>query len=135
FELVADSLMDADGKPLFADRQNILQVVDIDCNGRLDMFIGRVEGTIDHYEATAERDALGMPRFRLLDQNWMDILIIGGQPGGPPLPDTRPTMHGANTMAFTDIDNDGDLDLLWGDFFEPGLLLFENTGSCQYPSL
>ncbi|MBT8399174.1 MAG: VCBS repeat-containing protein [Rhodothermia bacterium] len=41
------------------------------------------------------------------------------------------TMHGANTLAFVDIDADGDQDILWGDYFEPGLLLIENTGSCR----
>jgi uncharacterized protein (DUF2141 family) len=38
-------------------------------------------------------------------------------------------------MALEDIDGDGDLDLFWGDFFEPGLLFIENTGSCTTPSL
>src|SRR5205823_9327352 len=35
FELAVDSLRDADGTPIFADPQNILNVVDIDNNGRL----------------------------------------------------------------------------------------------------
>src|SRR5690606_10643895 len=39
--LAADSLRDADGRAIFADRQNILNLADIDCNGRLDLFIGR----------------------------------------------------------------------------------------------
>jgi uncharacterized protein (DUF2141 family) len=46
-----------------------------------------------------------------------------------------PSMHGANTMALADHDGDADLDLLWGDFFEPGLLLIPNTGTCPAPSL
>jgi hypothetical protein len=38
-------------------------------------------------------------------------------------------------MAFGDVDGDGDPDLLWGDFFEPGLLLIANQGSCAQPDL
>jgi hypothetical protein len=38
-------------------------------------------------------------------------------------------------MAFGDVDGDGDPDLYWGDFFEPGLLLIENVGSCARPDL
>jgi hypothetical protein len=59
---------------------------------------------------------------------------LWASPGGPH-PPLRPTLHGANTMALEDIDGDGDLDLFWGDFFEPGLLFIENTGSCTTPSL
>ncbi len=38
-------------------------------------------------------------------------------------------------MAFGDIDGDGDLDLFWGDYFESGLLLIRNEGSCRAPWL
>jgi hypothetical protein len=118
----SDSVRDVEGRAIFADRQNIPQFVDLDCNGRLDLLIGRVQGTILRYEAEA-RD--GTPVFRLLTERFMDLEIITGQG----------SRHGANTMAFADVDGDGDLDLVWGDFFEPGLLLFENTGSCAEPLL
>ncbi len=130
FEVVADSLRDFDGVPIFADRQNILNLVDIDCNGLLDLFIGKVEGVIDRYEMV-DRDAAGMPRFALVTHRWEGIEILGGVPGAM-MP--RPSLHGANTMSFGDVDGDGDPDLLWGDFFEPGLLLIRNNGtSCSDP--
>jgi hypothetical protein len=131
FTVWADSLRDVDGKAIFADRQNILNVVDIDCNGRLDLFIGKVEGVIDRYEA-ADPGPDGVPRFALVTRRWEGIEIVGGDPTMGP----RPSRHGANTMAFGDIDGDGDADLLWGDFFERGLLLIRNDGvSCAEPSL
>jgi uncharacterized protein (DUF2141 family) len=37
-------------------------------------------------------------------------------------------------MALADHDGDDDLDLFWGDFFEPGLLLISNNGTCPAPS-
>lgn len=128
FELATDSLRTAEGAAIFADRQNILNLVDIDCNGRLDLFIGKVEGTIDRYEATGSARGQ-VPQFVLVTHRWEGIEIIGGVPGAG-----RPSRHGANTMAFGDIDNDGDPDLLWGDFFEPGLLLIANQGpDCASP--
>ncbi|MGE3526675.1 MAG: FG-GAP-like repeat-containing protein, partial [Gemmatimonadales bacterium] len=45
------------------------------------------------------------------------------------------SLHGANTMAMADADGDGDLDFFWGDFFEAGVLLIENTGSATSPVL
>ncbi len=121
----ADTLRDVDGEPMFLDRQNIPAFVDVDCDGRLDLFIGRVEGTVARYEA--ERP--GSPRFAFITEQWEGIEIIG-RVGGP-----RPTMHGANALAFADYDGDGDPDLYWGDFFEPGVLLIENIGrTCSTPS-
>ncbi len=120
----ADSLRDADGEPLFADRQNIPHFTDLDCDGRMDLFVGRVDGTVRRYESIG-RDERDIPRFRLVTDRFEDIEIVS-QFG---------TMHGANTMTFHDVDKDGDLDLFWGDFFEPGVLLIPNTGSCEQPSL
>jgi hypothetical protein len=127
FRLAADSVRDHQGAAIFADRQNILNIVDIDCNGLLDLFLGRVEGTIARYEEVqGSRAQHGVPRFRFVTERWENIEIIGQQMG---------SMHGANAMYFADPDQDGDLDLLWGDFFEDGVLLIPNTGSCAAPSL
>lgn len=118
-----DSLRDTEGRAVFSDRQNIPQIVDINCNGRPDLMIGRITGHILHYEVVDP--GAPVPVFRLLDDTWQGLEIVTGQG----------SMHGANTMAFADVDGDGDLDLVWGDFFEAGLLLFENVGTCAEPRL
>ena len=125
FVQVPDSLRESGGNALFADRQNIPNISDIDCNGKLDLFIGKVTGTVDRYEE-AGKDRHGLPTFRLVVQRFEGIEIIGAGAG---------SWHGANTLALADYDVDGDQDLFWGDFFEPGLLLIENRGSCELPNL
>jgi hypothetical protein len=129
---IPDSLRDITGKPIFADPQNILNVVDIDCNGRPDLFLGRVAGHVDRLEQEGS-DARGMPMFRMLAERWQDIEVLGPIPGDTVAFDGRPSLHGANTLSFGDVDNDGDLDLFWGDFFEAGVLLIRNDGSCAAP--
>jgi len=124
FTLVADTLKGANGEPLFSDRQNIPNVTDVDCDDRLDLFVGRLDGTVTRYESTG-RDDRGVPQFTLVSKQFEGIEIVK-QIG---------TMHGANTLTFVDIDNDGDQDLFWGDFFEPSLLLLRNEGSCSNPVL
>ena len=146
FRIAVDSLADADGRPIPADRQNILNVVDIDCNGQLDLFIGRVAGTVDRFEALPRTERNGVPRFALHTEQFEGILVTGPIPGAPGNDDAGPThepglafgsqRHGANTLAFGDLDGDGDQDLLWGDYFEAGLLLMENRGTaCAEPNL
>ena len=162
FALAADTLKSASGKPIFSDRQNIPNVNDIDCDGLPDLFLGRLDGTITRYEQAPEASAdapADAPRFRLVTDRFEGIEIVAqiSQPGGTPAPPPPgfpggpstggpsasnpsagsfgPSLHGANTMAFADFDADGDPDLLWGDYFEPGLLLIENTGSCERPDL
>jgi hypothetical protein len=131
FEFVGP-LLDSDGEPLFLDRQNIPAIVDLDCDGRLDLFIGRVEGTVARFEA----DRPGGDRFAFVTERFEGIEIVGGIGGGGLDETTRGTMrHGANALAFADFDGDADLDLFWGDFFEPGMLLIENIGrTCSSPS-
>ena len=45
FVAVADTLKDVNGTPIYADRQNIAQFADIDCNGKMDLMLGLVDGT------------------------------------------------------------------------------------------
>ncbi len=123
FELYADTMRTPDGEAIFSDRQNIPNVTDLDCDGRLDLFLGRLDGTISRYEAT---DSTGMPTFAHVTDDFEGIEIVNQQIG---------VRHGANTLTFADVDDDGDSDLFWGDFFEPGLLLIENTGACGNPVL
>jgi len=125
FVLATDSLLLEDGTAIFSDRQNIPSILDFDCNGLLDLFVGRIDGTVARYEAV-EPMADTAPRFRLLDERWEDIEVVA---------QLVPSLHGANAMAFGDADGDGDTDLLWGDFFEPGMLLFENFGTCRQPRM
>ena len=122
FALAADSLKDVNGNPIFSDRQNIPNVTDIDNDGFLDLFIGRLDGTLTRYESIG-RDENEIPQFELVTERFENIEIVK-QFG---------TMHGANTMAFMDIDEDGDQDIFWGDFFEPSVLLLENTGTPSNP--
>ncbi|TVP78133.1 MAG: VCBS repeat-containing protein [Gemmatimonadales bacterium] len=118
FELALDSIRDVEGRPIFADRQNIPYVTDLDCSGTLDLFLGRVDGSITHLREAERVD--GWPRFERVTDYFENIAIIG-QIG---------SMHGANAMAFIDMTGNGALDLLWGDYFEPSVLLIENTATC-----
>jgi len=125
FVLAVDSLKNVAGDPIFADRQNIPNLTDIDCDGRWDLFLGRVDGTVARYEEVRV-DADGVPMFELVTERFENIEIVAALAGG---------LHGANSMSFSDADNDGDQDLFWGDFFEAGVLFIENTGTCSVPNL
>ncbi len=149
FAALGDTVRDVDGQPVVADRQNILNAVDIDCNGKLDLFIGRVQGTVDRFEQEGVSPD-GSPRFRFMEEAWQGIEVLGPEVTGAPVKRTdtatsgpsaeilemeRVKRHGANTLSFADINGRGIYDLFWGDFFEEGLLRFENVGSCQAPDL
>ena len=99
----AEVVRDADGAPMFLDRQNIPAIVDLDCDGRLDFFIGRIEGHVARYEATAP----GSERFGLIEDHYEGIEIIGrgGGPGpAPPRPigtQVRGTRYAGTTNALS----------------------------------
>jgi hypothetical protein len=124
FVEAADTIRDTEDRAIFSDRQNIPNATDIDGDGRMDLLIGRLEGTVTRYEETGT-DENGVPLFELITDRFEGIEIVA-QIG---------SLHGANTMALGDVDDDGDEDLFWGDYFEPGILYLENTGSRTRPNL
>jgi hypothetical protein len=77
FTLAADTLRDTSNQPVFADRQNIPQLADLDCNGRLDLMLGRVDGTITRFEMRDLHPQYG-PRFAFVTDRFENIQILGG---------------------------------------------------------
>ncbi|HEY0303622.1 MAG TPA: VCBS repeat-containing protein, partial [Longimicrobiales bacterium] len=138
FRLAADSLGDANGAAIFADRQNIPNLTDLDCDNQLDLFLGRVEGTLTRYEQTSSKTQFGFVTDRF--EGIEIVAQIGAvepppSTRGPSAADGNAAKHGANTMYWADYDGDGDQDLFWGDFFEAGVLIIPNVGSCSSPNL
>ncbi|TVR65047.1 MAG: VCBS repeat-containing protein [Gemmatimonadales bacterium] len=139
FQMPGLPVRDTEGQRIFADAQNIPFLVDLDANGRPDLFLGRIDGTLTRYEFV-EMDDEG-PVFRQVTDRFANIEIYGAYtdpPSGQGIPlvgHERPSLHGANSMAFADITGNGVPDLVWGDFFEPGLLLIENVGTREAPDL
>ncbi|MFN2421427.1 MAG: FG-GAP repeat domain-containing protein [Gemmatimonadota bacterium] len=126
FAGIADTLLDTEGRPIYSDRQNIPNVIDFDCDGLLDLMLGRLDGSVTRYEATAPWTGSGAPTFAFVTDRFAGIRIVAQI--------TPSARHGANTLVFADGDGDSDRDLFWGDFFEPGLLLLRNEGTCAEPS-
>ena len=131
--LVADTLKDIDGAPVFSDRQNIPALADIDCDSLPDLFIATLDGFLTFYENEGIGQE-GLPQFRFITDRFQDISIVG-EFGKNRRDRTQLDEHGANSVAFTDIDGDDDLDLFWGDFFSPSLYFLENAGDCDAPAL
>jgi hypothetical protein len=99
FELVAEPLLDTAGRPIVAEDPNVPALIDIDGNGRLDLFLGQAErGYIRYYRNTGV-DAGGIPRFEFVTNRWQNIEIYEAnptcdpfvEPALPPMPDVDGT--------------------------------------------
>ena len=120
FELVADELLDIDNLPVYGGQIVIPAIADIDGDGHIDYFIGDISGRLAYYKGYGM--SAGLPLFELITSTFEDIQIVW-----------TPSRHGANAVEFYDMDNDNDLDLIWGDFYQPGLFYLENYGTSTNP--
>lgn len=127
--LAADTLFDTAGEIIRPELLSIPDLVDIDCDGDLDLFLGLQTGAVRFYENLG-LDAQRLPRFRHITDSFQDILIVGV--GKATDPNSR---HGANAIRFADIDADGDSDMFWGDFFASSVYFLVNRGTCPAPQL
>jgi hypothetical protein len=109
-------------------------VADINADGKLDLFLGSSLGTITYYQN------IGTPQnflFHFVTNMFAGIQIIGGGDRSVILSGTKRysqnnfDSHGANSVIFFDVDGDGDLDLTWGDYFQPSIYYIKNTGTPQ----
>ena len=120
FELVTAELMDIDNLPVYGGQFVIPAIADIDADGNMDYFIGDISGRLSYYKGHVFES--GLPRFEFITSTFEDIQIVW-----------TPGRHGANAVEFYDLDNDDDLDLIWGDFYQPGLFYLENYGVSTNP--
>jgi len=133
FADLPDTLRYGDAK-IFTQQETVPSLVDIDADGDLDLFSGNVEGSISFYRNVG---TAAEPRFAFVTGRFENILVIssGGIPGRKEEESGRVMLrHGASVLDFVDLDRDGDLDMLFGDFFTDKLIHFRNTGTPQAPS-
>ncbi|MDP2301466.1 MAG: T9SS type A sorting domain-containing protein [Ignavibacteria bacterium] len=122
FQLSIDTLKDINDEPILSEFSSNPIFVDIDNDGDFDFVSGNSAGTLTFYENIG---TTGSFNFKYVTNEWQNILIISGG---------NNSKHGASSIEFVDIDNDGDYDMFWGDFFSKSLYYFENTGNANSPA-
>ncbi len=96
-------------------------ITDINADGWMDLFVGALSGQVTYYRGVGFSN--GLPQFEFITNYFEEIRIVW-------VPGLR---HGSSVLEFYDLDNDGDQDLIWGDFYQPGLFYLENYGDATTP--
>jgi len=125
FEYAQDELVyiseivDDDNNYLDIDQSMIPTFADIDGDEDLDLFSGNIIGTLNYFKNTGLDN--NIPTFNLESNYWQEIYIVGQ------------SRHGSSAISFIDLDNDLDLDLSWGDYFQQSLYIVWNIGNQLNP--
>jgi len=124
FQLMTTSLVTDLDEIVYSESISTPTFADIDFDGDLDFFSGNSSnGSLTFYENIGYENSI--PIFQYVTNFWEEITIIGG----------LNQRHGASAITFIDLDDDGDLDLSWGDYFQQSLYIIWNIGNEFYPSM
>jgi len=123
------SVRDTSGSLILSESISVPAFADLDGDGDLDFFSGNSVGSIWYYENVGTPSSF---RFRFVTDRYQNIIIIGTVAKTSVI---QRVQHGAMAIAFADIDNDGDSDLFWGDFFNRSLYYLQNQGTATNPQL
>ncbi len=127
FSLEITGVKDSSGSLILNESISVPAFADPDGDGDLDFFSGNSVGSIWYYENVGSPTSF---RFRFVTDRYQNIIIIGAIAKASGI---RRVQHGAMAIAFADIDNDGDRDLFWGDFFNHSLYYLQNQGTATNP--
>ena len=125
FTIEQDTLKDNNGDPIYSEFGCNPVFADIDNDGDQDFISGNSVGTLNFYENIGTPSVFNL---KFITNEWQGIYIISSS-------NNEGSRHGASSLDFADIDNDGDLDLFWGDFFSRSLYFIENQGTPSVPDL
>ena len=134
FTLAADQLLATNDLPVTNEDTSIPALADIDGDGDLDFLHGQADrGHVTLWRHEGVED--GVPQFTFVTNDWQGIEVFEPNPTcqEPRWETGRGSLHGANAIALPDVDDDGDVDFFWGDFFTPSLYYFRNDGSAASP--
>ncbi len=123
FILAEATILDRNGQKVANEFSSIPAFADIDADNDYDFFSGLSIGTIVLYRNVGTPNS---PLFAFETNKWQDLLILSIGASAPKSP-----VHGSNVIEFGDLDNDGDFDFFYGDFFHKSVYHLRNDGDAR----
>lgn len=109
-----------------AGNSNTPAFADLDNDNDFDFFYSNTSGYLDFYENIG--DSVNYD-FVLTSNSYDSVYAF------PRTLKSNQELHGFSSIAFVDINDDGDLDLFWGDIFNTNMYLFQNNGTVEVSNL